>query len=82
MFFPKFLQLLHSEIIVSHLIAASFEEHPFDLVTNSQDNLYEKDTSGVETNCEQNNSLFGVSRHKEIDIEENKSEQGIEKQPK
>ncbi len=61
--------------------AAPFSQHPFQVMNDCQHDFKHQDWSGINTDSEQHQSFFGLSRHEKVNVQEDKGEQSIIEQP-
>ena len=78
---PIIFEVLDSYCFVSQFSAALLEEHPLDLVVDCEEDFNEHDCGCVDSDGDEHYSFFGLSGHEEIDVEEDKGEDGVVEKP-
>jgi hypothetical protein len=78
---PKVFQLLDPHRLVFEFSAAFFEEDPFQLMVRGKDYFEKHYGSCIDSNRNQNDPFSRLSRHEEVDVEEDESQNCVIEQP-
>lgn len=79
--FPKSFQIFNSDCLIFELSTTFLEDHPLQLMICCEDHLKEHYPCRVHSDWNQNDTFFRLTRHKEVDIQEDKCQDCVVKQP-
>ena len=74
---PEVAELLNADGFVLELATAFFGYHPLDVVVGGKEHLEEHDGCRVHSDCDQDYPFFCLTRHEEVDVEEDEGEDSI-----